>query len=324
MAVFKRSRLACYANCLRLFDAYTEVAPLWERTLLAAYVGIGPPLARLFGGNTATVWQQAESIIEDLFNVSQMSPRKVVAALRTYMKLKKQTDYQMSFAEARRQIYDQDFYPLVTHFTFAFQSSAVARLRFVKRLAAQMTFANAVVADLGCGSGTMLCEVLGARTNWIGYGLDIGESSVRYARRLAAHKGVADRAFFQQGNITELPFADGSLDLVIASEVIEHLPNPAVAFQEISRVLAPGGFLALTVPLESRSPAHLNSLVCLQDFHALCQQAGLNVQSLSAKWHLTFGDDPRHLFAVARSEVRKERPATSQRNFCLSFEGTKG
>lgn len=306
MAIFKRTRLSDYPNCLKLFDAYTKTAPLWERTLLSAYVGIGPPVARVFGGNTRTVWQQAEAIIGDLFTVSHMTPAQVVKTLRQYMNLKRGTDHRLTFAEARQQIYDQNFYPLVTHFTFAFQSSAVARLRFVKRVAAIMAFNEAVVADLGCGSGAMLCELLRSKTGWSGYGLDISEASIGYARRLATHKGVAERAVFQQGNITHLPFADDSIDLVIASEVVEHLPNPELAFSEIARVLAPGGYLALTVPIESQSPAHLNSLVNSEGFHSLCREAGLSVESLTSRWHLTFGDDTRHLFAIARSGVQSD------------------
>ena len=309
IAVFRRTRLSNYQNCLRLFDAYADFAPLWERALLSAYVGFGPPLARVFGANTKTVWSQAEALIDDLFAVSQMTPQQVVSSLRGYMKLKQEADHHLLFSEARELIYDQDFYPLVTHFTFAFQSSAIARMRFVKRVAAAMSFTNAAVADLGCGSGAMLCEVLRSKPGWTGYGLDISEASICYAHRLAAHKGLAGRAAFQQGSITQLPFASSSIDLVIASEVIEHLPEPAAAFREIARVLAPGGFFALTVPIGSHTPAHLNSPGSAEEFHELCQEVGLVVQSLTSKWHLTFGDDPRHLFAVAQLRTQSE-PAT--------------
>jgi SAM-dependent methyltransferase len=305
-AVFRRTRLSNYQNCLRLFDAYTDFAPLWERALLSAYVGFGPPLARVFGGNTKTVWGQAEALIEDLFAVSQMTPQQVVSSLRGYVKLKQEADHHLTFSEAREHIYDQDFYPLVTHFTFAFQSSAIARMRFVKRVAAAMAFSKAAVADLGCGSGAMLCEILRAKPGWTGYGLDISGAAIGYARRLAAHKGIAGRAAFQQGSITQLPFASSSIDLVVASEVIEHLPQPGAAFREIARVLAPGGFVAVTMPIGSHTPAHMNSPNSAEEFHKLSQEAGLSVQSLSSKWHLTFGDDPRHLFAVAQLSALSE------------------
>jgi ubiquinone/menaquinone biosynthesis C-methylase UbiE len=315
MAVIRRTRLSNYQNCLRLFDAYTDFAPLWERVLLSAYIGLGPPLARVFGGNTKTVWRQAEALMEDLFAVTQMTPKQVVDSLRRFMKTKHEADHDLTFSEARERIYDQEFYPLVTHFTFAFQSSAIARMRFVKRVAEAMAFSKATVADLGCGSGAMLCEILQSQTGWTGYGLDISEASIGYARRLASYKGVAGRAAFQQGSITQLPFASSSIDLVVASEVIEHLPQPAAAFNEIVRVLAPGGFLALTVPIDSHTPAHINSPSSADEFDRLCREAGLTVHSLSSKWHLTFGDDRRHLFAVA--QLRAQGEAATQSVYSL-------
>src|SRR5262249_45599188 len=159
------------------------------------------------------------------FAVSQMTPAEVVFALRQYIRLKRESKHHLPFEEAFEHIYDQSFYPLVTHFTFAFQSSAVARLRFVKRIASATAFSQATVLDLGCGSGAMLCEVLKLKSDWRGYGLDVSRASVEYARRLADHKGLSSRAQLQQGTIDNLPFESASVDLVIASEVIEHVPN---------------------------------------------------------------------------------------------------
>ena len=44
------------------------------------------------------------------------------------------------------------------------------------------------------------------------------------------------------------PFADGSFDRVIASEVLEHIPDDETAMAELARVLRPGGSMAVTVP----------------------------------------------------------------------------
>jgi len=51
-----------------------------------------------------------------------------------------------------------------------------------------------------------------------------------------------------QANGLTLPFADGSFDRIIASEVLEHVPDDLGVMSELFRVLAPGGRLAATVP----------------------------------------------------------------------------
>ena len=62
---------------------------------------------------------------------------------------------------------------------------------------------------------------------------------------------ILDRAcrsvdVFGDGN--RLPFAEASVDTVLSTEVLEHLPEPRVAVREMARVLRPGGRLLLTVP----------------------------------------------------------------------------
>ena len=51
-----------------------------------------------------------------------------------------------------------------------------------------------------------------------------------------------------RGDLLHLPFPDASVDRVIASEVLEHIPDDATAMAEIFRVLKPGGRVAVTVP----------------------------------------------------------------------------
>jgi 2-polyprenyl-3-methyl-5-hydroxy-6-metoxy-1,4-benzoquinol methylase len=300
-ALLRKTRHGVHKNCLDLIDAYSEFAPWWERVLLAIYAGIGPPLARCFGSNTRNLWQHADAIVGDLLAASGMSPKTVARSLRQYVRLKLEEDHNLSFEKARENIYDQPFYPLVTHFTLAFQPSAVARMRFVRRIVESVVSSNAIVADLGCGSGAMLCEVLRVRPGWTGYGLDISEAAINYARRLAAHKGVGTRAQFQTGCLMHLPLASGSFDVVIASEVVEHLPHPERVFEEISRVLVPGGLLLVTVPAESHTPAHMHALNSAEELCGLIEQAGLTVSSVETKWHVSYGDDRKHIFAVAKA-----------------------
>lgn len=296
--LFRRTRLGEHANCLALMEAYAGSAPLWERFCLASYVGVGSLVSRLFGFDATSMWRKADSIIADVFAVSRLSPLELVRELRRYVRLRLEKKEHLSFEEAREEIYEQSFYPLVTHFTFAMQPSAVARLKFIREVTASIEKREASVADLGCGSGVILCDVLRNRPLWSGQGLDISPAAVDYAERLSIYKEVSERAEFRVGDMAQLPYADASLDLIISSEVIEHAPDPQRVLREIARALRPAGKLILTIPMESRSVAHLHSPGRPEELRALFEQAGLKVQRLETHWHFGFGDDRRHLFAV--------------------------
>lgn len=53
------------------------------------------------------------------------------------------------------------------------------------------------------------------------------------------------------GDMLALPIADGSVDVVLCSEVLEHIPDPVAGLREITRVVRPGGELLLTAPFWS-------------------------------------------------------------------------
>jgi SAM-dependent methyltransferase len=61
-----------------------------------------------------------------------------------------------------------------------------------------------------------------------------------------APSGLVARAV--RADLLSLPFPDASFDVVMASEVLEHIPDDDLAMAEIARVVRPGGRVAVTVP----------------------------------------------------------------------------
>jgi ubiquinone/menaquinone biosynthesis C-methylase UbiE len=92
---------------------------------------------------------------------------------------------------------------------------------------------GARVADLGCGSGvfTDLLHQLGYEA----IGLDISPKLIELGK--AKYRGVE----FLEGDVEHLPFPDASLDGILLSGLVHHLPNPALCAAEVFRVLKPGG-----------------------------------------------------------------------------------
>ncbi|MDQ6964881.1 MAG: class I SAM-dependent methyltransferase, partial [Mariprofundales bacterium] len=116
------------------------------------------------------------------------------------------------------------------------------------------------VVDLGCGPGSNLFEVADQCASFAGvswYGLDLNHEEVaagadRSGWRVRERKVKA--VHFLSGDLFHLPFADASVDILLSSEVVEHLPDPLPALQEMERVLKPGGHVMITTPNPQNLP----------------------------------------------------------------------
>ena len=128
----------------------------------------------------------------------------------------------------------------------------LARYAFAARLARGKR-----VLDAGCGAGYGSAELAQSALSVVG--VDIAAEAVDHARR---HYQLPNLQF-QQASCTALSHPDGAFDLVVAFEVIEHLPNWRDFLLEARRVLAPTGQFIVSTPNklyygESRSRAGAN------------------------------------------------------------------
>ncbi len=97
---------------------------------------------------------------------------------------------------------------------------------------------NKNLLDIGCGKP---CDSMkdGAFLRYLGFGtgLDIVEHNLEFP--------------FKKGSITDIPFEDNSFDVVIASEVLEHVDDVDISLSEISRVIKKGGVFVMSSPNNS-------------------------------------------------------------------------
>lgn len=116
-------------------------------------------------------------------------------------------------------------------------SPAIQRLRDWS-LAAISPQPGEVAVDVGSGTGTevrRLAELVGPA------GRAVGVEPHAELRELAAQRAAGTTAEFVDGDAVDLPFEDGSVDVLRCERVFQHLPDPARAAREFARVLAPGG-----------------------------------------------------------------------------------
>ena len=106
--------------------------------------------------------------------------------------------------------------------------------------------------DLGCGEGRHIFGVMEKFPDLKCIGLDPHIESLDKAfEGLKFLESISNtKTSFLSGSAYSLPFCDDSFDLVVCSEVLEHLHDYKDAIKEINRVLKPGGQFLASVPAE--------------------------------------------------------------------------
>ena len=198
--------------------------------------------------------------------------------------------------------------------------------------------------DVGCGTGPMI-ELLASELPGKNYtGIDLTPRMIEVANR----KGI-DGARFVVGDAEDLPFDSESFDIVICANSFHHYPRPQRFFDEVARVLRPGGRLVLRdytaaapiVWLMNHIEMPLANLIghgdvrayTLDEVRAFCVSSGLTPITLQAwkkfRLHLVAQRDLGERDAAQRdaegrtSNVSRERdgkgPTRSANGLCAAF-----
>ena len=106
--------------------------------------------------------------------------------------------------------------------------------------------------DIGAGQGRHSFEMFRRGAEVIAFDMsesdmsDVGE--MFDAMMAEGHVPASAKARAEVGDALRLPYADNSFDVVLMSEILEHIPTDEGAINEMVRVLKPGGVAAVTVP----------------------------------------------------------------------------
>lgn len=110
------------------------------------------------------------------------------------------------------------------------------------------------VLDVGCGSALVADRI--ADLDGLYVGLDFGGHHITYARDKLSRRPGPLESVVCRGDGESLPFPDAAFDVLVMSEVIEHLMQPEKAVWEVSRVLRTGGVFVMTTNNASEVPLY--------------------------------------------------------------------
>jgi ubiquinone/menaquinone biosynthesis C-methylase UbiE len=125
-----------------------------------------------------------------------------------------------------------------------------------RRAAAMMPAGQAV--DLGCGPGYLVLKLAQVAPGLRVTGIDLADEMLVEAEAYARRSGLQDRVAFKKGDAAQIPFPDGSLDLVVSTLSLHHWSDPVGVLDEVARVLRPGGsFLVADLRRDMSAPFYL-------------------------------------------------------------------
>jgi SAM-dependent methyltransferase len=105
--------------------------------------------------------------------------------------------------------------------------------------------ARDVVLDAGCGGGRTVAKLAARASAGKVTGIDYSADAVAWARRYNRHAIARGQVAIEQASVSQLPFADGTFDLVTAVETHFWWPDLSNDMREVFRVVKPGGRMAI-------------------------------------------------------------------------------
>ena len=159
----------------------------------------------------------------------------------------------------------------------------------------------AKVLDAGCGDGYILQETA---KRWRGAGARFFGMDISFYKTARAQQRLGASAHINVANLERTPFPDNTFDLIVCTEVLEHLLHVQPGITELWRILKPGGRLLLSTP--SRHPvywSYANPFTWLEAFVGLFFPA-----ALPPFHNLEHPDDPHSVVhrAFTQQELQNE------------------
>jgi ubiquinone/menaquinone biosynthesis C-methylase UbiE len=136
------------------------------------------------------------------------------------------------------------------------------------------------ILEVGCGAGNILERTPAGKL----FGVDISEFILHKAR-----KKLVKEVYLFQADAQNLPFKNQALEIVICSEVLEHLLDPSESLKEVARVLSNQGTAIISIPNELLINRVKGALIRLGIFDWLFRRQGEYREmpkKMEDEWHL--------------------------------------
>lgn len=216
-------------------------------------------------------WENTEEVVSDILYCADVNMHQLFA-----LEMPNQLTEDRDFEAVKTKLYETKFYPISEHLNYIFLPPALERKTFVRKHLGRLGDTGHF-CDLGFGPGVLSAFILQQKAFWTGCGIDISQHCLHHAKRLLRKKDVLERCELTVGDVRTLPYSDNTFDLVIAIEVLEHIPDPEVGLTEAMRVLKPGGYAITALPVKLPILMHLYDFDSTDEVLELYKKVGLRI-----------------------------------------------
>ena len=224
-----------------------------------------------------TSWAHTEEIVSDILYCGEITVDQLFA-----LEIPNQLTADRDFEAVKTKLYETKYYPISEHLNYISFPPALERKAFIGKHLDRFE-EKSEFCDLGFGPGVLTAFILQQNTSWQVEGVDISHDCLHHAQRLLRKKGVLGRSELSVGDVRALSYPDDTFDVVIAIEVLEHIPDPESGLSEAMRVLKPGGYAITALPVQLPLLMHLYDFETPDEVLALYKKVGLNVVAFETK-----------------------------------------
>jgi ubiquinone/menaquinone biosynthesis C-methylase UbiE len=117
------------------------------------------------------------------------------------------------------------------------------------------------ILDVGTGTARIPILMCQQRSQYLITGIDLAQSMLIIGQRNVEEAGLNQRIRLERVDSKRMPYPDLEFDMLVSNSLVHHLPDPLSFFQEVKRLVRPGGALLIRDLIRPENDTIVNSLV---------------------------------------------------------------
>ena len=129
------------------------------------------------------------------------------------------------------------------------------------KLAVELGSQAGLVLDVGTGTCRIPILIAQMRPTWQIWAIDLSENMLSLGAQNVKKAGLQEQIKLERVDGKQMPYRDSMFDMVISNSIVHHLPDPLPFFQEVKRLLKPGGGILVRDLIRPADVATMDALV---------------------------------------------------------------